>query len=332
LAALVESIDHVCTRYRLRAFEPGLREAGHMLEYHPLPQNLWGRLNIARPLADADAVILQRKLLSSPEVALLRGRVKRLYFDIDDAVWMRDSFSPKGFDDSKRRSRFTATVRAVDGVVAGNSYLAGHALQAGARASWVIPTCVDVAKYPLATHDGDGVDLVWVGSSSTLQGLSLLKPVLEEIGKCLPNVRLKMVCDCFFQLEHLCVVETPWSEATEMTEIASSAIGISWVPDDPWSRGKCGLKLLQYMAAGLPVVTNPVGVHTEMVRPGENGFLATSATEWIVAVRTLALDRELRQRMGANGRRLVEEKYSVEAGTRLWRNLLDGIEAGPVPG
>jgi glycosyltransferase involved in cell wall biosynthesis len=88
------------------------------------------------------------------------------------------------------------------------------------------------------------------------------------------------------------------------------------------------LKVLQYMAAGLPVVTNPVGVHREMVRNGETGFLATSEGEWIEAVETLARDPELRRRMGARGRQLVEERYSVEAGAGLWVNLIAGQSAG----
>ena len=272
LAALVESADHVCARYRLRAFAPRLAAAGHALELHALPRDWWGRMTVARSVRDADAVILQRKLLSGPEVALLRRQVGRLWYDFDDAVWMRDSSAGKGFRSRKRAGRFRATVRAAEAVVAGNSYLAEHAARAGARAAWVIPTCVDVTKYPIARHGRDGAELVWVGSSVTLRGLEAIAPILDAVGVQVPGVRLKLVCDRFFQPGRLPVIECPWAEATEAAEIAAADIGISWVPDDPWSRGKCGLKVLQYMAAGLPVVTNPVGVHPEMVRPGETGF------------------------------------------------------------
>jgi glycosyltransferase involved in cell wall biosynthesis len=141
-------------------------------------------------------------------------------------------------------------------------------------------------------------------------------------------VRLKLICDRFFRLPSLPIVETPWADETEAAEIAAADIGISWVPDDPWSRGKCGLKILQYMAAGLPVVANPVGVHPEMVRHGETGFLASSESDWAEAIRTLAADPALRCEMGAAGRKLVEERYSVEVGARLWLNLIDGLTAG----
>ena len=328
LAALVESADHVCARYRLRAFAPHLAAAGHSLDLHPLPGDWWGRLSIARTLRDADAVVLQRKLLSRPEIALLRRTVRRLWFDLDDAVWMRDSYAGKGFHSRKRLGRFRATVRAADAVVAGNAYLAEHAMAEGARAAWVIPTCVDVHRYPLACHDREGAELVWVGSSATLRGLEAVAPILNSIGEQVPGARLKLVCDRFFQPGRLPVVECPWSEAREAADIAASDVGISWVPDDPWSRGKCGLKVLQYMAAGLPVVANPVGVHVNMVRPGETGFLATTEAEWVEAIRTLAADPELRRRMGATGRKLVEQQYSVEAGAALWSNLIDGLTAG----
>ena len=117
-----------------------------------------------------------------------------------------------------------------------------------------------------------------------------------------------------------------WSEEGEARDLAGADVGISWVPDDPWSRGKCGLKVLQYLAAGLPVVANPVGVHTEMVRPGETGFLATTASEWRDAVARLCGDAALRRRMGEAGRALVESRYSVAAGARAWCKVIERLD------
>ena len=167
------------------------------------------------------------------------------------------------------------------------------------------------------------IEMVWVGSSITLRGLEAITPILNAIGDRLPNARLKLVCDRFFEPGRLPVIERQWTEDREAVEIAAADIGISWIPDDPWSRGKCGLKVLQYMAAGLPVVTNPVGVHAEMVRSGETGFLAKTEIDWTRAIETLATDPDLRRRMGAASRQLVEERYSVEAGSTLWRDLIE---------
>ncbi len=122
-----------------------------------------------------------------------------------------------------------------------------------------------------------------------------------------------MICDRAPDLGAMPVVAVPWSEATEAADLAAGDVGVSWVPDDLWSRGKCGLKVLQYMAAGLPVITNPVGVHAEMVAPGVSGFLAATADEWVAAALALAGGPRLRRRMGRAARTAVESGYSVSA-------------------
>jgi glycosyltransferase involved in cell wall biosynthesis len=219
-------------------------------------------------------------------------------------------------------------VRCADAVIAGNAFLAEQAARwADASRVHTIPTCVDPACYPLdePTRNGAGVELVWVGSSSTLQGLQAIAPLLEDIGQNVSGVCLKLLCDRFLQLRHLPVRPVAWSAAREAAEIADADIGISWMPDDLWSRGKCGLKVLQYLAAGLPVIANPVGVHTEMVRHGETGYLAQTPSEWIEAVRRLAHDPQLRRRLGRAGRRLVETRYSVTVGAASWQALLERL-------
>src|SRR5262249_11724223 len=133
---------------------------------------------------------------------------------------------------------------------------------------------------------------------------------------------LKLICDRFFTLSHLPVVPCPWSEAAEAANIAAADIGISWIPDDLWSRGKCGLKVLQYMAAGLPVAANAVGVHPERVRHDVTGLLATEPAAWAEAIAALARDRCLRWRMGQAGRERVEMDYSVAAAGAAWNRLL----------
>src|SRR5205823_14020483 len=163
----------------------------------------------------------------------------------------------------------------------------------------LVPTCVDPWVYPMARHEPNGhVRLVWIGSASTLRGLERIAPTLEAVGAAIPAMSLKLICDRSLKLVHLPVELCPWSELTEAVELAAADIGIAGMPEDDWSRGKCGLKVLQYMAAGLPVIANPVGVHRNMVRHGENGLLAATDEEWIAAVRTLAGDPTLRRRMG----------------------------------
>jgi len=281
------------------------------------------------PLGQSDVVIVQRKLLPAWELFLLRRSARRLVFDFDDAVFLRDSYSARGLYSGRRKRRFASVIRFADRVVAGNAFLRHQA------ASWtdaeqvhIIPTCVDVAQYPRSDHvrAGNGVQLVWVGSSSTLRGLKAIQPMLEDVGQRWPGLRLKLICDRFFRLRNLQVLPCPWSEATEGGLIAAGDIGISWVPDDDWSRGKCGLKVLQYMAAGLPVVANPVGVQAEMVRHGETGFLVETADQWSEAIGQLALDPGLRRRMGQAARQRVEAEFSVAVGAQHWLRLLDELQ------
>jgi hypothetical protein len=152
---------------------------------------------------------------------------------------------------------------------------------------------------------------VWVGSSSTLQGLELQRPLWGLIARELPDVRLRVICDRFPDLAPMQVVPVPWTEAREGEDLAAGDVGISWIPDDLWSRGKCGLKVLQYQASGLPVVANRVGVHPEMIDHGRTGLLADTPETWLAAVRSLAGDEALRRRMGEAARAQVGARYSV---------------------
>jgi glycosyltransferase involved in cell wall biosynthesis len=340
--ALVDHPEHVCCRYRLAAFRPFLEQAGHTLELVTMPRHWFSRLRLFQRLRGAD-VIVQRRLLAGWQRSVLRRAARRLLFDFDDAMFLRDSYAARGLQDRRRLRRFAGMVRCADAIIAGNTFLAEQAAEwTDERSIQVIPTCVDPERYPLAepmrsavgqpsrlSRTGETpvppVELVWVGSSSTLRGLEAIAPLLEKIGRNVPGLRLKLLCDRFLTLRHLPVLPVPWTEANEATEIARADIGISWLPDDAWSRGKCGLKVLQYLAAGLPVIANPVGVQIDMVRHGETGFLARTPEQWIEAARRLAEDVELRRRMGRAGRRLVETRYSVAVGAARWLRVLDRL-------
>ena len=327
LVALVKDPDHVCCRYRLEAFRASLARAGHALSLCVLPRRWWGRLSLYASLRGKN-VIIQRQLLAGWELGILRRQARRLIYDFDDAVFLRDSYSRKNLHHPRRLRRFAATVAACDAVVAGNNFLAE---QAG---RWcppgrirVIPTCVDPSRYRTRAMEptGDGKELVWIGSSSTLQGLEQAAPMLESLGREVPGLRLRVICDRFPRFEHLEVIRCPWSAAREADDLAGGDIGISWIPDDLWSRGKCGLKVLQFMAAGLPVIANPVGVHPEMIRHGETGYLAATFEEWRGAVVRLSRDAALRRGMGEAGRRRPEGQYFVPVGGQAWIDLLDTL-------
>ncbi len=330
LLALVDAPDHVCCRYRVLAFGPALAAAGIELTVEPLAQGPVDRLAQFARAGRYDAVLLQRKLLPSWQFYPLRRCAKRLLFDFDDAVLFRDSYDERGPHDPSRLSRFSRTVRLADGVLAGNDFLAECAVRSGGRPERirVVPTCVDTALYPESPpRPGRGLTLAWIGSSSTLQGLERSRDLWDRAGREVPGLRLRIVADRPADLGALPVDFVPWSEATEAVELSRADAGLGWVPDDLWSRGKCGLKLLQYGAAGRPSVANPVGVHRRIVEPGVTGLLPSSDDAWIAALRRLADDPALRARMGRAARVLVERRYGLDT----WGPALVAIVTGHAP-
>jgi glycosyltransferase involved in cell wall biosynthesis len=312
--ALVEDIDHVCCRYRLGQMQSALARSGVEVRLQPLPNSFWRRRQLFAALRGAN-VILQRRLLDSLSWRLLRRSVASVAYDFDDAVWLRDSYAPRGLQSYRRLNRFQRIVAESDVILAGNQFLADFSRQFNRRgAVTVAPTCVEPGRYPIAKHNrSTNVRLVWIGSSSTLRGLEQFRDVLDAVGEAMPHASLRLVCDRTLTLEKLRVEFCPWSEANEAATLADSDIGISWLPDDDWSRGKCGLKVLQYFAAGLPVVANPVGVHREMILQGDTGFLATTRQQWLDTIISLAESTLRRREIGTYARSLVERHYSVDS-------------------
>jgi glycosyltransferase involved in cell wall biosynthesis len=327
--ALVEAPDHVCCRYRVRAFEKTLAASGWSLTIEPLATGFIQRLYQFGHAAEFDAVLLQRKLLPGWQLTILRNRAARLIFDFDDAVLYRDSYDRRGPHHRRRAERFKRVVQVADAVIAGNEFLADCALKSGASPQQVriIPTCIEAnhARPAVLPARRSGIDLVWIGSSSTLAGLAQQRELWERIGREVPGSRLRMVCDHFLRFESMPVIDVPWSESTESADVALADVGVSWVPDDLWSRGKCGLKVLQYQAAGLPVVANPVGVHPRMIRHGVDGFLASTADEWVESISRLASDPDLRRKMGQAARSRLEQNYSVDSWAPSFVDAIAGV-------
>lgn len=328
MLALTEAPNHVCYRYRLEAFAPALNARGWTLESLPLESHTFARSPQLRAAAGADVVVLQRRLLPLWQLRMLRKAARRLVYDFDDALFCRDSYHRKGPLSWARLAHFWATVYAADAITAGNRYLSEQAAAyVEPRRVFRIPTTVDPRLYPMAAHQRRGANakLVWIGQHSTLNCLHLADDQMTAAGRRLPGLELRVICNRFPQLSGITVAPRHWSVASETSELADADIGISWLPDDPWSLGKCGLKVLQYMAAGLPVLANPVGMNCEMVIPGETGLLATTPEEWADAVERLAGDPALRKRLGRAGRQLVEEQFDVRHWSVRFAELIDAL-------
>ena len=290
---------HYFDRFRAAGFEPQLAMAGrHRLRW----------LKLRRAMREAEAVVLLRQLPYWPVPSLVRRAARKLIYDFDDAIYAHEDGSPY----PRRERRLAGMIRRCDAVWAGNEELADHARQHNARVA-VVPTAVDVDRYAVAARKPeDALDLVWIGSSATRKYLETVLPALERAASDLPQLRLKIIADFDLPSTQLRTLPIRWSESAESHELASSHVGIAPLPDNVWTRGKCGLKVIQCMAAGLPMIASPVGVQKQMVRPGETGFLAATPQEWIEAVRALAGRPDLRDSLGSAGAQIARASYSEE--------------------
>jgi len=242
------------------------------------------------------------------ELAMLRGVPYVL--DYDDAIFHNYDQHANALVRHLFSHRLDGLMAQATLVVAGNNYLADFAQRSGAQRVELVPSVVDGAVYRPVSNDGRrGFTVGWVGSPSTQKFLELVRETLESI--------IDPATDRFVTVgarydQPLFPGHEPlqWNLATEPALLASFDVGIMPLPDAPFERGKCGFKLVQYMACGTPMVASPVGVNRTIVRPGVTGFLAESADQWRDALLTLKADAELRQRMGAAARKDFEERYS----------------------
>ena len=294
------------TRYRALSYFPLLRDAGWEPSLIEVSGGVISPMNMLRAAARAHVVVVVRRTLPVTVTRLLRAAARRLVFDFDDAVFN----TPRG-PSATRSRRFEAITRRCDQVWAGNDYLLEKA-RAHCRDVRCLPTVVDPPAYPTdVPKPSDSIDLVWIGGSSTRTYLEKAIPPLETAAQRIAQLRLKIIADFALSTNRLPVVAVPWSGETEARDLAASHIGIAPMPDSDWTRGKCGLKVLQYMAASLPVISSPVGANERIVCDNETGLLADGDAAWTEAVVRLAKDAPLRARLGAAGRTRVEQHYAL---------------------
>lgn len=303
------------TRYRFPQFMPYLMEKGIEIDLQRIESSPSRFLKMLFTLKDADIVVILRKLLSPWKQKLIRKFAKKIVFEYDDSIMYRSSRWSNQYSGT-RRSRFEKMMQACDLVIAGNQFLKIEATKYVNEAKvQVIPTVVDIKRYIRKQYrdSKDEVNIGWFGSKGTLYYLTKLVPALTEIGKKFPFAQLKIVCNDFLDVPSMKVIKKEWSEKDEVADLQSFDIGLGPLTDDVWTRGKCGLKLVQYLAVGVPVVCSPVGANKEIVADGEVGFWAADDKEWIERLSTLIANTELRQEMGERGRKMIEQKYSLQA-------------------
>ena len=249
--------------------------------------------------------------------------------DYDDAVYHRYDLHRDPLIRAVLGKSIAAAMQNAATVVVGNDNLAEYARKAEARKIEYLPTVVDLERYPMRDKESSQFRIGWIGSPITAPYLGMIKDALGEVCQ---QTGARMVLIGAGDQDPLPGLEKEainWSEDTEVANIQSCDVGIMPLPDEPFTRGKCGYKLIQYMAAGLPVVASPVGINTQIVEQGKTGFLASSKEEWIQALVTLCLDAGMRSSMGRTGRQKVEKEYSLQVTAP---RLLDILTEASRPG
>ncbi|WP_442496920.1 glycosyltransferase family 4 protein [Methylobacter sp. sgz302048] len=251
--------------------------------------------------------------------------------DYDDAVFHYYDLHCNPLVKTILGDKHPALMRGAALVVTGNKYLAKFAKQSGAKHVEILPTVIDLDRYPApiqrsATDKSLPPCVGWIGQRSTA---SFLEPYKQLFERLLSAGQARFTAIGIDALSLGLPMESiPWTEKTEASSIASFDIGIMPLVDEPFERGKCGYKLIQYMACGLPVVASPVGVNCQIVEHGVNGFLAETPEQWEQALQMLLVDEGLRQRMGLAGRQKVEQHYCIQVtGPKLTKLLIDAASA-----
>lgn len=260
------------------------------------------------------------------EWAIARVLRKKLIYDFDDAIWLTDRTQEPAV---ARALRWRTKVSTICGmsyrVSCGNAFLAAYARNFNNNVL-INPTTIDTNWHrPGNETDKGGRSIIigWTGTLSTLKYLSSLEKVVATIVARHPRVQFFIIADKPPAFTWPSTQYLAWKKETEIADLQKFDIGIMPLPNDDWSKGKCGFKALQYMALGIPTVASPVGVSTEIISHGQNGLLASSDAEWLSCLEELIRNKELRQSLGAAGEQTVRERYSVHSNEQRFLSLFN---------
>lgn len=326
------------TRQRLLQFIPYLESHGVHIEVAPLLSDeylttfanggqsglssmvraYFHRLRAILRIRSFDAVWVQYETF--PYLPSVFERIVALFgrpiiCDYDDAIFHQYNASKNLLVRAILGTKLAPLLRRASLCICGNVYIQKYVNQYCPN-TVVIPTIVDTDLYqPLTQNPEVSLTVGWIGSPSTW---SYVEPLLHEILPCIAEAGAKFrAVGAGPRALGLPGVEAiDWTEESEVSEVQSFDIGIMPLPDEQWARGKCGYKLIQYMACGIPVIASPVGVNVDIVADGENGFLAQNPHDWRTALNQLLADSPLRQKLGKNGRQRVVDRYSLHSQQR----------------
>ena len=334
------------SRYRIIQYLPFLEKEGWQITIHsllddnyvqkfylkePLPKadiirSYLKRINILLHSEKYDLIWLQQEafpwLPPFIETFLLKSKIP-LVVDHDDAFFHRYDLHKWSIVRKILGKKIDRTMKLSNLVIVGNAYLAERASLSSQNVK-ILPTVIDILKYnpdQKFKEPHDKFIIGWIGSPPNACYVKNIEGPLGQFCNQF-NGKLNIVgageaFETPFPFENI-----EWNEETEVDEIKKFDVGIMPLTDSPWERGKCGFKLIQYMACGIPVIASPVGVNNEIVKEGVNGFLANTDADWFKYLKILENNPDLRKQMGLNGRKLVEEKFTLQVNSPILTKLL----------
>jgi glycosyltransferase involved in cell wall biosynthesis len=325
---LIQGFTIAASRYRVLQYIPYLESKGVESTVSLYPRTFKENIQFFNSLPQYDIIFLQRKRFNQPRLGMLRRRVKKIVYDLDDAVMYRNS-KAKDPVSSTRKRRFVQMIKNSDFVIVGNEFLKREVFPFNPNVE-VIPTAIDQERYHLKTYSPrkEKITLGWIGDHGSIHYLEKMRPLFERIGRKYPHVELKIICDTFFDCDQMKVIKKNWSSEEEVADLQGFDIGLMPLADDPWSWGKCGLKIIQYQGVGVPVVCTPVGVNRDLVEDNVNGFYAMTPEEWEEKLSLLIEDPTLREQMGREGRRRVLKNYTYQSCAPHFFSILGRVAEG----
>jgi glycosyltransferase involved in cell wall biosynthesis len=255
------------------------------------------------------------------EYILLYNR--KYILNYDDAIFHNYDLHTNPIIRYLYKNKIGSLIKKSSVTICGNKYLASYAVAAGASKVVIIPTVVDISKYKLTrVHRATNCPtIVWIGSPSTIKYLQSISHALQQVALNRTYI-LKVIGVMDFSIVGVTVECMPWVEESEVDSLLDCDIGIMPLLNTRWEQGKCGYKLIQYMACGLPVIASNLGANREIVSNNVNGYLASDDENWIVNLMSLLDDFKLRERLGTRGRSLIESDYSVDVTIDTFKDLL----------
>ena len=273
-----------------------------------------------------DVVFIQKVFLPIWIQNLIRKLNRNIIFDFDDAIWIlhQTSIDP---NNAIRHLILSHMIGISKYVILENIYTKKFAMQFN-KNIFMITGPIDSKRYfPKREKKNKNIVIGWIGSPPNTLYLKSVFSVFKRINKNYPDVVIELIGASNLKIESVNLVIKEWNFDTEVENLHHFDIGIMPLPDDEWSRGKGGYKLLQYMAIGIPCIASPVGINSTLIREGINGYLASSEDEWFEKLEILIKNRTLRKSMGANGRKIIEEKYSLKVAVPKLIKLIKKVGA-----